>query len=90
MLVNGRYAPIIGRICMDQLMLDVSEIDCNVGDVVTVFGADRLCSADSIARRNGTINYEIVCAIGERVPRAFITDGKIYDWQDSIYKGDLT
>lgn len=90
MLVNGRYAPIIGRICMDQLMLDVSEIDCKVGDEVTVFGADRLCSADSIARRNATINYEIVCAIGERVPRAFITSGKIHDWQDSIYKGDLT
>lgn len=90
MLVGGRYAPIIGRICMDQLMLDVSESDCQVGDVVTVFGADRVCSADSIARRNGTINYEIVCAIGERVPRAFIQGGRIHDWQDSIYKGDLT
>lgn len=90
MLVNGKYAPIIGRICMDQLMLDVSEIDCMAGDVVTVFGADRVCSADSIARRNGTINYEIVCAIGERVPRAFMSGGKIHDWQDSIYKGDLT
>ncbi len=90
MLVNGKYAPIIGRICMDQLMLDVSEIDCQVGDVVTVFGADRLCSADALARRNGTIHYEIVCAIGERVPRAFISGGRIRHWQDSIYKGDLT
>ena len=90
MLVNGKYAPIIGRICMDQLMLDVSEIDCKVGDVVTVFGADRVCSVDSIACRNGTINYEIICAIGERVPRAFLTNGKIKKWQDSIYKGDLT
>ena len=90
MLVNGKYAPIIGRICMDQLLLDVSEIPCNVGDEVIVFGNDRLCSADSIARRNGTINYEIVCAIGERVPRAFISNGAIRDWQDSIYKGDLT
>lgn len=90
MLVNGKYAPIIGRICMDQLMLDVSEIDCRVGDVVTVFCADRVCSVDSIARRNGTINYEIVCAIGERVPRAFLKDGKILNWQDSIYKSDLT
>lgn len=89
MLVRDRYAPIIGRICMDQLMLDISETDCRVGDVVTVFGADRTCSADAVARRNGTINYEIVCAIGERVPRAFISDGKIYDWQDSIYKEDL-
>ena len=90
MLVNGQYAPIIGRICMDQLMLDVSEIDCKVGDVVTVFGNDRVCSVDSIARRNGTIPYEVVCAIGERVPRAFLMDGKIQSWQDSIYKGDLT
>ena len=89
MLVNGKYAPIIGRICMDQLMLDVSETDCGVGDVVTVFGADSICSADAIARRNGTINYEIVCAIGERVPRAFIKDGIIENWQDSIYKEDL-
>ena len=89
MLVNEKYAPIIGRICMDQLMLDVSELPCAVGDVVTVFGADSMCSADAIARRNGTINYEIVCAIGERVPRAFIENGKITEWQDSIYKEDL-
>ena len=89
MLVRDRYAPIIGRICMDQLMLDVSESDCCEGDVVTIFGADKTCSADAIARRNGTIKYEIVCAIGERVPRAFITDGIISDWQDSIYKEDL-
>ena len=89
MLVKDRYSPIIGRICMDQLMLDVSENDCCVGDVVTVFGNDKLCSADAIARRNGTINYEIVCAIGERVPRAFISEGQIQFWQDSIYKEDL-
>lgn len=89
MLVKEHYAPIIGRICMDQLLLDVSEIDCREGDVVTVFGADRTCSADSIARRNGTINYEIICAVGERVPRAFIQQGRICDWQDSIYQEDL-
>ncbi len=89
MLIQGRYAPIIGRICMDQLLLDVSEIECQVGDVVTVFGGDRVCSADSVARRNGTINYEIICAVGERVPRAFIREGRIYDWQDSVYEEDL-
>lgn len=89
MLVNGKHVPIIGRICMDQLMLDVNELDCKVGDVVTVFGDDSVCSADAIAQRNGTINYEIVCAIGVRVPRAFISDGSITEWQDSIYKEDL-
>ena len=89
MLIGGKYAHIIGRICMDQLMLDVSELDISVGDEVTVFGNDELCSADTLARRNGTINYEIVCAIGERVPRAFVENGKIKTWQDSIYKKDL-
>ena len=89
MQIQGRYAPIIGRICMDQLLLDVSEIDCQVGDVVMVFGRDRICSADSIAARNGTINYEIICAVGERVPRAYIRNGQIRDWQDSIYQEDL-
>ncbi len=89
MLVGEKYVPIIGRICMDQLMLDVSELDCKVGDVVTVFGGDGICSVDAMARRNGTINYEIICAIGERVPRAFIEDGRVRSWQDSIYKEDL-
>lgn len=89
MLVGGKYAHVIGRICMDQLMLDVSDLDVAVGDEVTVFGNDELCSADTLARRNGTINYEIVCAIGERVPRAFIENGRIKNWQDSIYNEDL-
>lgn len=90
MLVNGKYVPIIGRICMDQLMLDVSELDCRVGDVVTVFGADNVCSAETVAKRNGTINYEIVCAVSVRVPRAFISDGRIIEWQDNLYEEDLT
>ena len=88
-LIGEKYSPIIGRICMDQLMLDVSEIECKVGTVVTVFGSDRLCSVDALARRNGTINYEIVCAVGERVPRAFVRGGVIRDWMDSIYREDL-
>lgn len=88
-LVNRNYAPIIGRICMDQLMLDVSNIDCNVGDIVTIFGDDPICSADTIAKQNGTVNYEIVCAIGERVPRAFLQSGTILAWQDNIYKEDI-
>ena len=89
MLVGGKYAKVIGRICMDQLMLDVSGLDVAVGDEVTVFGNDRLCSADAMASRNGTINYEVVCDVGERVPRAFIENGAIRSWQDSIYDEDL-
>lgn len=87
--VNGQEAPILGRICMDQLMLDVSKIDCKVGDIVTVLGADGRCSADAVAQRNRTVNYEVVCAIGERVPRAFLENGTICSWQDSIYTEDI-
>lgn len=87
--VNGKYAKILGRVCMDQLMIDVSDIDCKINDEVLVFGQDELCSADEIARINGTINYEVVCAVGTRVPRIFVKDNKIVDIQDKIYiQGD--
>ena len=77
--VKGKKAPIVGRICMDQLMLDVSEIsEVEIGDEVTVFGYEENCnSVDGIALANGTINYEIICSVGKRVPRVFIKDGKI-------------
>ena len=89
MLVGGKYAKVIGRICMDQLMLDVSGLNVSVGDEVTVFGNDRICSADAIADRNKTINYEVVCDVGMRVPRAFVENGEISSWLDNIYDGDL-
>lgn len=82
--IADKYAKIIGRICMDQLMVDVSEIDCKVGDIVTIFGDDPYCSAENIAKYNKTINYEIVCSIGERVPRAYVRNKKIIKWQDNI------
>ncbi len=71
-LVNGKYAPILGRICMDQFMIDVSGIEgVKAGDKVTLIGAqgENDISADEIARLSQTINYEIVCGIGKRVPR---------------------
>lgn len=79
MLVRGRKAPVVGRICMDQLMLDVTDIaGVSEGDVVTVFGqdGDALLPVEEIARRVGTINYEIVCNIGRRVPRAYYRGGE--------------
>ncbi|MBE6576695.1 MAG: alanine racemase [Ruminococcaceae bacterium] len=85
--VKGKRAPIIGRICMDQLMLDVTDIpDVQMGDEVTVFG-DSSCinTADTIAAANGTINYEIVCSVGKRVPRVFIRNGCV----DGIHLGIL-
>jgi alanine racemase len=71
-LINGKRAPQIGRICMDMCMADITDIPgCRVGDVVTVFG-DRL-SAEEMAEKAGTINYEIVCSVSKRVPRVYLT-----------------
>lgn len=71
-LVRGMRAPVIGRICMDQMMIDVSGVP-NVceGDTVTLFGRDGNdeITADDLADLIGTIGYEIVCGISPRVPR---------------------
>jgi len=75
MLVRGRLAPVVGRICMDQTMLDVGEIpDAEVGDEVVVFGPhDTLpIGADSVANYINTISYEVLTGISGRVPRIYI------------------
>ena len=71
-IINGEYAPIVGRVCMDQFMVDVSHIEnVNIGDSVILMGSDNSLSvtADEIASLSGTINYEIVCGVSKRVPR---------------------
>ncbi len=83
-LVKGKPAPIIGRICMDQLMVDITGIDCKVGDEVLMFGGTDFVSVDNIALCNDTINYEVVCNVGERVPRVYIKNNKIVAWKDEI------
>lgn len=86
MMVNGKKAKIVGRICMDQTMLDVTDIeDVNTGDEVVVFGTGENGepTADSLAENTGTINYETVCLVGKRVPRIYIKDGKI---ENVMYK----
>lgn len=79
-LIRGQYAPIIGRICMDQFMVDVTEIEnVSVMDDVTLIGMDgnRQISVEEIANITGTINYEIVCDISKRVPRVYIRNGEM-------------
>lgn len=79
-LIRGRRAKIAGRVCMDQMMVDVTDIpDVKVGDVATIFGSDgdEFISADEVAAHAGTIGYEIVCGISRRVPRVYVEDGNI-------------
>ncbi len=86
MMINGKKAKIVGRICMDQTMLDVTDIeDVKTGDEVVVFGTGENGepTADSLAENTGTINYETVCLVGKRVPRIYIKDGKI---ENVMYK----
>ena len=72
MLLHGRRAPVIGRVCMDQLMLDVTDIpEAKMGDIAVAAGADGAESVtfDDLARWADTVNYEIICGISKRVPR---------------------
>ncbi len=70
-LVNGHRVPLIGRVCMDMCMIDVSQAgNVKPGDEVILFGEE--LSVDEIAAKVGTINYEIVCAVGKRVPRVYV------------------
>ena len=69
--IHGQRAPIAGRICMDQVMVDVTDIpDVAIGDVATLFGSPTL-SIDEAAGWLGTINYEVPCLISPRVPRVY-------------------
>ncbi len=80
-LINGEFAPIVGRICMDQCMVDVTDLNNEVhaGDEVVLFGSQgkESISVDEVASQIGTINYETICVIGKRIPRVYLKDGKI-------------
>lgn len=74
-IVNGVVCPVAGNICMDQCMVDVSEVpNVKLSDEVIIMGSDGVNSitADDIADATGTINYEICCAFGQRLPKVYI------------------
>ncbi len=74
-IINGKRANIVGRVCMDQMMVDVTHIpDVKLGDEVILLGqsGEELITADDMAQLIGTIGYEIVCGISKRVPRMYI------------------
>lgn len=76
--INGRLVPICGRVCMDQTMLDVTDVDdIKVGDEVILYSADNTeISVDTLADNLGTIGYELLCAVGHRVPRVAVRNGE--------------
>ena len=79
-LIRGVKAPIVGRVCMDQFMVDVSHIPgVQAGDIVTIFGADgdETISADEAAAKAQTIGYELICGIAPRVPRVYLKNGEV-------------
>nr|MBP3598343.1 alanine racemase [Eubacterium sp.] len=74
-LICGQFAPVLGRICMDQFMVDVTDIaDVQIGDVVTLIGkdGDSFITVEEVAALSHSFNYEYVCGISPRVPRKYV------------------
>ena len=88
-LINGEKANIVGRICMDQMIVDVTNIkDVHSGSEVILFGEDGL-TVEEFSSMCDTINYETVCVVGKRVPRVYIKNGKIIGQLNYVYNGKL-
>ena len=89
-LIKGYKVPIVGRVCMDQLMVDVTEIpeEVKTGDRVTLIGQDGNLSitAEELGDLSGRFNYELVCDLGNRIPRIYYKDGEIKEIRDYFEK----
>ncbi len=78
-LIGGKRCPVVGRVCMDQMMVDVSELNnVSVGDEVVLFGEQNgeYLSCDEVAAAANTISYELLCSISRRVPRVYYKNGE--------------
>ncbi|MDE7249428.1 MAG: alanine racemase, partial [Lachnospiraceae bacterium] len=84
-LVHGRKAPVLGRVCMDQFMIDVTDIpEAKQGDKVTLIGRDgqETITVEMLGELSGRFNYELVCNLGKRIPRVYTKGGKILCTRD--------
>lgn len=84
-LIRGKKAPIIGRVCMDQFMVDVSHIEgVKFGDKVTLIGKDQdeVITVEMLAELADRFNYEFICDLNKRIPRVYLQDGKIAEQVD--------
>lgn len=77
-LINGKFADITGRVCMDQFMVNVSNIECNIGDDVVLVGrqGDEELTMEEVSEMAHSFNYELPCRVARRVPRVYFKDGK--------------
>ena len=91
-LIAGKRAPILGRVCMDQFMVDVDRIpEASAGTPVTLMGRDgkKTLTADELSALCGRFPYELVCCVGRRVPRVYLRNGEIVgtkDWFGDLYE----
>jgi alanine racemase len=86
-IINGKFAPVVGNICMDQCMIDLTDAgEVKAGDEVILMGTDGNLKfdADDIAPLLGTINYEVLCMIGRRVPRVYTRGGQVVKVKDRL------
>lgn len=89
-LLKGQRAPIVGRVCMDQLMIDVTDIPemIKTGDPVTLIGSDETAciTAEEVGELSGRFNYELMCDLGTRIPRIYYQDGNVIEIRDYFEK----
>lgn len=86
-LIRGKRAPILGRVCMDQFMADVSDIrEAAAGDEVTLIGKDGAeeITMEELGALSGRFNYELACDLGPRIPRVYLKDGRIAAAKDGL------
>ena len=84
-LIRGKKAPIVGRVCMDQFMVDVTASEgVSFGDKVTLIGKDgnETIKVEDLSELSGRFNYEFICDLGKRIPRVYVRDGKIAEQVD--------
>ena len=87
MLIRGQFAPVLGKICMDQVMLDVTHIPgVQAGDLVTVAGRDgeQQITFDELAALSDTINYDRTCSLAPRIPRVYLRHGQVAAVRDYL------
>ncbi|WP_308617783.1 alanine racemase [uncultured Eubacterium sp.] len=87
-IINGQYAPIVGRVCMDQFMVDVTDVDgAELDSVVTLVGkdGDAELSMEEVSNAAYSFNYELPCRVARRVPRTYYKDGKLVKATNYMY-----